>query len=526
MASDCVSATVAHRRASARGPAGFTREVGRRALLALAQVHEAALGREPLQVERDAHAIRGRRAEVVVENHRRASYPSLYWAMMHSIAAQRTFTLPDARRASSARLATQPAARGAAHRRRPREASASSRKARCKPAAVLLLVVNHPARSHGGLHAAHRAPRRPRGPDQLSRRAHATRGIARPSARRCARPRRRSALAPERVEVLGRLPEYRTGTGYRVTPIVGWAEPPLAYQPDPHEVADVFEVPLAFLLDARNHRYESAFFKGRMRKYWAMPYGERFIWGATAGMLVTFQRILAGRWRRAELDRNERSYYSRRSHDDVRRPIRPPSGDARARRPARRSSPRPSSRRARRASSRSPSARSPSARACRRAGSSRTSARKLELQIAALDEAARQFTEAVFLPALKAPRGVKRLRGALRELDRVAAAREAARRLPDRRGHARVRPPARADARRGDRAPDASSSASCARRCSSPSRRASSRRAPIPARSPSSSFGIILVFYRSRAGARRARRPSAARRLAFERLDRTQPRRA
>ena len=57
-------------------------------------------------------------------------------------------------------------------------------------------------------------------------------------------------------------------------------------------MADVFEVPLAFLLDAGNHRYESAFFKGRMRKYWAMPYGERFIWGATAGMLVTFHRIL------------------------------------------------------------------------------------------------------------------------------------------------------------------------------------------------------------------------------------------
>jgi 8-oxo-dGTP pyrophosphatase MutT (NUDIX family) len=100
-------------------------------------------------------------------------------------------------------------------------------------------------------------------------------------------------IEPERVEVLGRLPLYRTSTGFAVTPVVGWARPPLVYQPDPHEVADVFEVPLAFLLDTRNHRHESAFFRGRMRKYWAMPYGERFIWGATAGMLVTFQRILA-----------------------------------------------------------------------------------------------------------------------------------------------------------------------------------------------------------------------------------------
>ena len=100
-------------------------------------------------------------------------------------------------------------------------------------------------------------------------------------------------LESARVEILGELPEYNTSTGYRVTPVVGWAEPPLAFHPDPHEVADVFEVPLAFLLDARNHRYESAFYRGRMRHYWAMPYESRFIWGATAGMLVTFHRILA-----------------------------------------------------------------------------------------------------------------------------------------------------------------------------------------------------------------------------------------
>lgn len=100
-------------------------------------------------------------------------------------------------------------------------------------------------------------------------------------------------LDPRRVEILGRLPEYHTSTGFRVTPVVGWAKPPLQYRPDPHEVADVFEVPLAFLLDTRNHRYESAFYKGRLRNYWAMPFGDRFIWGATAGMLVTFQRIVA-----------------------------------------------------------------------------------------------------------------------------------------------------------------------------------------------------------------------------------------
>jgi 8-oxo-dGTP pyrophosphatase MutT (NUDIX family) len=99
-------------------------------------------------------------------------------------------------------------------------------------------------------------------------------------------------ISPARIEILGRLPEYRTVTGFSVTPIVGWTEPPLEFRPDPQEVEAVFEVPLAFLLDANNHRHESALFKGRMRKYWAVPYGERFIWGATAGMLVTFHRIV------------------------------------------------------------------------------------------------------------------------------------------------------------------------------------------------------------------------------------------
>ena len=102
-------------------------------------------------------------------------------------------------------------------------------------------------------------------------------------------------LDPARIEVLGELPDYHTSTGYRVRPVVGWAEPPVTYAPDPREVADVFEVPLAFLLDSANHRHESAYYKGRLRKYWAMPWRGRFIWGATAGMLVTFHRIVGHR---------------------------------------------------------------------------------------------------------------------------------------------------------------------------------------------------------------------------------------
>jgi 8-oxo-dGTP pyrophosphatase MutT (NUDIX family) len=162
-----------------------------------------------------------------------------------------------------------------------------------RPAAVLLLVVNHPRSptvvfTQRTAHLADHA-------GQISfpgGRCDAEDCSPEHTALREARE--EIGIAPESVAILGRLPEYRTSTGYAVTPVVGWAEPPLEYRPDPREVEDVFEVPLAFLLDAANHRYESAFHRGRLRKYWAMPYGERYIWGATAGMLVTFHRVLGG----------------------------------------------------------------------------------------------------------------------------------------------------------------------------------------------------------------------------------------
>lgn len=97
-------------------------------------------------------------------------------------------------------------------------------------------------------------------------------------------------LAPERVEILARLPDYLTRTGYRVTPVVGLIVPPLGLAPDPREVQDVFEVPLAFLLDPRNHRRESRELNGRTVGYYVVQFGERVIWGATAGMLVSFYR--------------------------------------------------------------------------------------------------------------------------------------------------------------------------------------------------------------------------------------------
>jgi 8-oxo-dGTP pyrophosphatase MutT (NUDIX family) len=100
-------------------------------------------------------------------------------------------------------------------------------------------------------------------------------------------------LAMERVEVLARLPDYLTRTGFRVTPVVGLIVPPLDLTPDPREVEDVFEVPLAFLLDPKNHQRRSREIQGRTANYYELRYQERSIWGATAGMLVNLYRHLA-----------------------------------------------------------------------------------------------------------------------------------------------------------------------------------------------------------------------------------------
>jgi 8-oxo-dGTP pyrophosphatase MutT (NUDIX family) len=102
-------------------------------------------------------------------------------------------------------------------------------------------------------------------------------------------------LPPERVEVLGSLHEYVTVTGYRVTPVVGLVGAPFEPRLDAFEVAEVFEVPLAFLLDPGNHQRNSVIWEGGERHYYALPYGRHYIWGATAGMLMNlYQHLSAG----------------------------------------------------------------------------------------------------------------------------------------------------------------------------------------------------------------------------------------
>ena len=100
-------------------------------------------------------------------------------------------------------------------------------------------------------------------------------------------------LSPRPVEIVGFLPEYCTVTGYRITPVVGFLTPPFELRPDPSEVAEVFEVPLSFLLNPSNHERHSREDPNGTRHFFAVSYGRYFIWGATAGIIVTLAQALA-----------------------------------------------------------------------------------------------------------------------------------------------------------------------------------------------------------------------------------------
>jgi len=106
------------------------------------------------------------------------------------------------------------------------------------------------------------------------------------------------ALDARHVEVLGTLPEYLTGTNFSVTPVVALVHPPFNLVPDADEVAEIFEVPLAHLMNPAHHEIRSLVWEGGERHFFAMPYpreqgdGVYFIWGATAGMLRNLYRFL------------------------------------------------------------------------------------------------------------------------------------------------------------------------------------------------------------------------------------------
>ncbi len=99
-------------------------------------------------------------------------------------------------------------------------------------------------------------------------------------------------LPPAQIDVIGRLDDYDTRTGFTVTPVVGMVSPPLGLRLDAREVAETFEVPLAFILDPANHERHSKKLGGCMRTFHVIPYESRYIWGATAGILVNLYEVL------------------------------------------------------------------------------------------------------------------------------------------------------------------------------------------------------------------------------------------
>jgi 8-oxo-dGTP pyrophosphatase MutT (NUDIX family) len=94
------------------------------------------------------------------------------------------------------------------------------------------------------------------------------------------------------IEIVGRMPDYVSGSGFRVAPILSVVRPGFVLTLNEDEVEDVFEVPLAFLMDPANHAHKSRIWQGRERHFYEMPYGDRHIWGLTAGILRTIYERL------------------------------------------------------------------------------------------------------------------------------------------------------------------------------------------------------------------------------------------
>ncbi len=101
-----------------------------------------------------------------------------------------------------------------------------------------------------------------------------------------------TGIGPEHIEIVGRLPDYMAGSGFRIAPILSVVRPDFTIVANPHEVEAVFEVPLAFLMDEANHAQGSRIVGGHLRHYFEMPYDDWYIWGVTAGIIrAMYERL-------------------------------------------------------------------------------------------------------------------------------------------------------------------------------------------------------------------------------------------
>lgn len=166
------------------------------------------------------------------------------------------------------------------------------REGQTTPAAVLMPIVNRPEGLT--LLLTQRSDTLPDHPGQISFPGGRQESTDRSSAHTALRESEEEiGLDERRVEILGQVGCYETVTGYAVTPVVGWVEPPFDIYADPVEVARVFEVPLSFVLNPDNFIQRHREVAGRTRHYFACPYGEHYIWGATAAMILLFYYVLA-----------------------------------------------------------------------------------------------------------------------------------------------------------------------------------------------------------------------------------------
>lgn len=101
-----------------------------------------------------------------------------------------------------------------------------------------------------------------------------------------------TGIGAAHIEVLGRLPDYLSGSGFRIHPIIAQFHGGYVVRPSPDEVERLFDVPLRFLMDETNHKLSSRVWSGKERFYYEMPFGDRYIWGVTAGIIrVMFERL-------------------------------------------------------------------------------------------------------------------------------------------------------------------------------------------------------------------------------------------
>lgn len=101
-------------------------------------------------------------------------------------------------------------------------------------------------------------------------------------------------IGAETIEIVGRMPDYVSGSGFRISPVLGVARPGFMLTLNEDEVDDAFEVPLSFLMDPANHNRDSRIWQERERFFYTMPFGERYIWGVTAGIIRTlYERLYA-----------------------------------------------------------------------------------------------------------------------------------------------------------------------------------------------------------------------------------------